>query len=80
MLDYSSSGTEAITSGTESWFSNKHFDSINNITAHEVGHALGRHGHSWNLLDLMVMYSGNPNFMNPCVIRKADWVLVNPNG
>lgn len=42
---YSSTGTEAFTSGTQSWFSQKHKDSPNNLAAHEIGHAIGRSGH-----------------------------------
>lgn len=50
-------------------------NSIENHTAHEVGHLLGRNGESTNVLD--VMYQAG-HASNPCRVLKFDWDAVNP--
>lgn len=52
-----------------------HPSSTETVTAHEVGHDLGRSGHSNNLEDLMF---GFDTGADACEIRKADWDAVNP--
>ncbi len=78
IIDYATSGTEAFTYAPDSWFSDKHHDSVNNLAAHEIGHAIGRTGHNSSPAALMTQYSGNTSFPNPCNIGKSDWTLVNP--
>lgn len=49
-------------------------NSVENHTAHEVGHLLGRSGESTDVLDVMYQ-EGLPS--NPCRVLKFDWDAVN---
>lgn len=65
----------AGTLNQECFIQDYHENSDVNITAHEVGHALGCQGESIYVLD--VMYS-NSLPANPGRVIKADWDAVNP--
>ena len=64
-----------IRSRGEAWIQDTHVNSTVNVTAHELGHALGRGGESANVKD--VMYEAGLA-SNPCEVRKRDWDAVNP--
>ena len=66
----------AIAARGEAWSGDAHARSTVNITAHEVGHLLGRAGESLNGLN--VMYGGDVGVGNPTRVIKHDWDLVNP--
>ena len=62
------------TSFNASWFSPRHYGTIEYIAAHEIGHLLGASGTN---VPLDLMYeTDSPT--SPCRIRKRDWDLVNP--
>ena len=57
------------------WIGDSHQNSNVNITAHEIGHLLGRSGESNNIEDVMLSYSSSTN---PYRVIKVDWDAVNP--
>lgn len=59
----------------ETWIQSTHVNSEENVSAHELGHAMGRRGESTDSKD--VMYEVG-NASNPCEVRKRDWDAVNP--
>jgi hypothetical protein len=64
----------------EGWIRDAHSRSAENVTAHEVGHALGQPAHASNCR--LIMYGGDPIppqcANNPCLAIKLDWDKVNP--
>jgi len=65
----------AITIGTEVFIQDSHANSAENITVHEVGHALGINYESNDPIDVMHSFSSSTN---PCNVKKKDWDKVNP--
>jgi len=59
----------------ETWIQDTHVNSTANVTAHELGHALGIARESQNALDVMFEVGSSTN---PCEVRKRDWDDVNP--
>lgn len=65
----------AATAGKETFIQDSHDNSAVNITAHEVGHALGIGYESNDSIDVMLSYS---SVINPCNVKKTDWDTANP--
>jgi hypothetical protein len=68
------SSPNANTLNAETFIQDSHANSAVNITAHEIGHALGRQGDSDDSIDVMLWYSSSAN---PCNVKKVDWDAVN---
>jgi len=51
-------------------------NSVDNHTAHEVGHLIGRRGHVGAGEDNLMYAAGLSS--NPCRILRNEWQMVNP--
>jgi hypothetical protein len=70
----SGNSVNASTYKMQVFIQDSHLNSAINITAHEIGHALGNQPESASSRDLM-FFTSSPN--NPCRITKFNWDNVN---
>lgn len=61
----------------EAWIGDAHSGSTEYITAHEVGHLIGRVGHAGATVGIDLM-GAIDSIASPCRIIKKDWDYVNP--
>ena len=61
----------------EAWVGDAHQGSTEYVTAHEIGHLLGREGHLGARVGIELMGSTD-SAASPCQIIKIDWDYVNP--
>lgn len=61
----------------EAWIGDYHLGSTDYVSAHEIGHLLGRVGHAGARIGIELM-GATDSSASPCQIIKVDWDYVNP--